>query len=154
MATTTDGTRQEPAMHTHPHTLGNLAIEMGRVRQAEATRERHLAQARSSARGGTGGRRIARGPLATALVALAAVLFFASTGDAAPQEPKTAKVDATNYFVQHPGPASGQTDIDPFDPYAPVDISTVLMSVSFTSAEGVGEEWTPPPPLGRPGQPS
>ncbi len=61
-------------MQTHPDTLGALATEQGRVRQAEATRERHLAQAR----GGAGGLRAARGPLATALVALAAVLFFVS----------------------------------------------------------------------------
>ena len=140
-------------MNTHPHTLGNLATEMGRVRHAEASYERQLAQARTSAQGGTGGLRVARGPLATVLVVLAAALTLVTTA-AAPQENKTAKVNTANYFVQHPGSLGGQTDLDPFDPYAPLDTGTVLISVGFTSVEGFGEAWAPPPPLGRPGQPS
>jgi hypothetical protein len=30
--------------------------------------------------------------------------------------------DADNYFVQHPGPLGGRTDVDAHDPYAPVDL--------------------------------
>ncbi len=139
-------------MHTHPHTLGDLAAELGRVRQAEAARERQFAQAR----GGTGGLRVARGPLATVLIGLAAVLTLVSTVGAAPEEHNTAKVGAANYFVQHPGPAGGQTGVDPFDPYAPVETGTgaVLVTAGFTAAAGVTEAWAAPPPLGRPGEPS
>jgi hypothetical protein len=32
--------------------------------------------------------------------------------------------DANNYFVLHPGPVLGRTDVDPHDPYAPVAIGT------------------------------
>ncbi len=141
-------------MHTHPHTLGDLAAELGRVRQAEAARERQFAQAR----GGTGGLRVARGPLATVLIGLAAVLTLVSTVGAASQasESDPVKVDAGNYFVQHPGPAGGQTGVDPFDPYAPVETGTgaVLVTAGFTAAAGVTEAWAAPPPLGRPGEPS
>ena len=143
-------------MQTHPHTLGDLATEMGRVRQAEATHERHLAQARTSARGGTGGLRVARGPLASALIGLAAGLTLFSIAAAAPQASDTnpAKVDAANFFVQHPGPAGGRTAFDPFDPYAPLDTGTIRVAVGFTTVAGVGQAWAAPPALGRPGQPS
>ncbi len=67
-------------MYTHPHILGDLATELGRVRQAKPTHERHLGQTRGSA----GGLRVARGPLATALVVLAAALTLVTTADAAP----------------------------------------------------------------------
>ena len=126
-------------MHTHPHLLGDLATDRGRVRQAEAARERQLAQVRT----GTGGLRVAPKPLATALVVLTTALALVTAAVAAPQENKTTKVDAVNaanYFVQHPGSAGGQTEIDPFDPYAPVDTGTVLSSVGFTSVAGVTTE--------------
>jgi len=32
--------------------------------------------------------------------------------------------DADNYFDLYPGPPNGRTDIDPYDPYAPVDLGS------------------------------
>lgn len=56
----------------------------------------------------------------TAVVASLAVglAFGSGLGEAAAD-----RSDAGNYFDRHPGPVNGRTDIDPFDPYAPVDLT-------------------------------
>ena len=60
--------------------------------------------------------------------------------------------DKANYFVQHPGPAGGHTGVDTHDPYAPVDLSPVLLASGFTAAE-ITEGWEAPPSPRQPGQP-
>ncbi len=57
-----------------------------------------------------------------------------------------------NYFVQHPGPASGRTEIDAFDRYAPVDLSSVLVASGFTATDIIGG-WEAPPSPDKPGKP-
>lgn len=60
--------------------------------------------------------------------------------------------DKDNYFVQHPGPASGHTGLDVHDPYAPIDLSPVLLASGFTATEITGG-WDVPPSPGKPGKP-
>ena len=55
---------------------------------------------------------------AAVVAGLAAGLTFGSGLDDAGAD----HTDA-NYFDLHPGPANGRTEIDPHDPYAPVDLS-------------------------------
>ncbi len=68
--------------------------------------------------------------------------------------------DKANYFVQHPGSASGRTGVDAHDLYAPVDLSPVLVLDSstlvvgrLTAATEIGVEWAVPPTPGLPGWP-
>jgi len=71
------------------------------------------------------------------------------------------ETDPDNYFVLHPGPVGGRTDIDPNDPYAPVDLSAASdatsglgnLRVAGQSAlsSGTASEWSSNPRL--PGRP-
>ncbi len=68
--------------------------------------------------------------------------------------------DKDNYFVQHPGPASGRTGVDLHDPYAPVVLGRTLvvdggaLAVErFAAAIEIAGEWAAPPAPGMPGQP-
>ncbi|MDP9369833.1 MAG: hypothetical protein M3Q03_16445, partial [Chloroflexota bacterium] len=54
-----------------------------------------------------------------------------------------------NYFARHPGPAGGQTGVDAFDLYAPVDLSPVLLTSGFTATEITGG-WEAPPAASSP----
>lgn len=69
-----------------------------------------------------------------------------------------------NYFVRHPGPAAGRTEIDPYDHYAPPDLSALSGSTGssdasqaaagFTAGPVESESaWDLPPSPGRPGKP-
>jgi hypothetical protein len=69
--------------------------------------------------------------------------------------------DENNYFVQHPGSIGGRTEIDPHDPYAPVDLSGSTMVAGDASTartttgqatESDGESVMPPLPT-LPGRP-
>lgn len=55
--------------------------------------------------------------MAMSMVAMALLLGLVIRFQAAAQE-----TDLDDYFARHVGPVSGQTDIDPYDPYAPVDL--------------------------------
>ena len=86
---------------------------------------------------------------------LAAALTLSSPGFATAEQ-----ADKENYFVQHPGPAGGRTGVDLHAPYAPVDLSPVLIVDSstlvvdrLTAATEIAGEWTAPPQHGRPGEP-
>lgn len=70
--------------------------------------------------------------------------------------------DADNYFVQHPGPLGGRTDVDAHDPYAPVDLGGASLATGgvANARAGTGEsaasvapsyEWSSSPRL--PGRP-
>jgi len=65
---------------------------------------------------------------------------------------KSEQAGKENYFVQHPGPAGGRTGIDAFDLYAPVDLSSVLVTSGFTATQITGG-WEAPPSAGHPGKP-
>ncbi len=65
---------------------------------------------------------------------------------------KAEQAGKENYFVQHPGSAGGRTEIDAFDRYAPVDLSSVLVASGFTATDIIGA-WEAPPSPERPGQP-
>ena len=91
-----------------------------------------------------------------AVAGIAAGLAFGSGFGAAAQQG-----DADNYFVQHPGPASGRTGIDAFDPYAPVDLTgsetafgiadNAMVESGRTAGDGTSGEWSSSPRL--PGRP-
>ena len=73
---------------------------------------------------------------------------------------KTEQAGKENYFVQHPGPAGGHTGVDTHDPYAPVDLSPVLVVNGATLVVGrfaattdLANEWVAPPVPGLPGRP-
>ncbi|MDP9370084.1 MAG: hypothetical protein M3Q03_17740 [Chloroflexota bacterium] len=73
---------------------------------------------------------------------------------------KAEQAGKANYFVQHPGPAGGHTGVDTHDPYAPVDLSPVLvieggtLVVSrFAATTDLANEWAAPPAPGLPGRP-
>ncbi len=93
------------------------------------------------------------------LVGLVALTLAASPA-AARQRTAEAEGNPDNYFVVHPGSAGGRTEVDPFDAYAPVDISTrplaedsTLVVGQFTATTGITEAWSPPPSPNLPGRP-
>lgn len=64
-----------------------------------------------------------------------------------------------NHFVRHPGPAAGQTGIDRYDPYAPVDLSAFSGTTGAVAGYAavtakIGSQWDVPPSPERPGKPS
>ena len=65
---------------------------------------------------------------------------------------KAEETGKENYFVQHPGSAGGRTDVDRHDPYAPVDLTSVLVASGFTATQITGG-WEAPPSPGLPGRP-
>ena len=99
------------------------------------------------------------GFLGKAAVVMSVAATLVIGGDADAQE-----ADADNFFVRYPGPLTGQTGIDPNDPYAPVDLSgsgivggeagnarvTAGQLVATADTEGA---WDVPPLPGLPGRP-
>lgn len=72
--------------------------------------------------------------------------------------------DEDNYFVRHSGPASGRSEIDPFDHYAPADLSAPSGDAGSSDASQAAagftagpveltSEWDVPSTPGRPGKP-
>ncbi len=95
--------------------------------------------------------------MAGKLVVVSGLALALSTSvGAAPAE----QAGKDNYFVQHLGPAGGRTGIDAFDPYAPVDLSPVLIVDGgrlvvgrFAVTTDLANEWAAPPAPGLPGRP-
>ncbi|MGI8643435.1 MAG: hypothetical protein ACR2LS_04895 [Thermomicrobiales bacterium] len=50
-----------------------------------------------------------------------------------------------NYFVRHPGPAAGRTEIDPFDHYAPADLSAPSGNAGSSDASQAATGYTAGP---------
>ncbi len=93
------------------------------------------------------------------LIGLVALTLAAGAAEAR-QHTGAGGVNPDNYFVAHPGPANGRTGVDPFDPYAPVDIgarsladNSTLLVGQFTSTREITEAWSPPPSPSLPGRP-